>query len=140
MRKIIGFLLISLIVISCKTQAILQQEVEETEEAGDFEIKLNIAYKDSVAKANKEKVVVEKNTPVRKIFKDKEKRKFAAIVEDIDIFLTRARVIDSAKTYIGTPYHYGGMSINGIDCSALMYRAFQKNNLTLPRTSLNKVN
>lgn len=135
MKRIIGIVLLSLLVISCKTQAVLVQQETETEEAGDFEIRLNIAYKDSLAKANKEKIVAEKNIFIKKKFKDKEKRKFAALVEDIDIFLTRAKVIDSAKLYIGTPYHYGGMSETGIDCSALIYRAYEKNDLTLPRTS-----
>lgn len=47
----------------------------------------------------------------------------------------KAEVIETAKEYIGTPYHYGGMSKNGIDCSALTLFAFTKNDLSLPRTS-----
>ena len=51
------------------------------------------------------------------------------------MFLARNKIIDSAKIYLGTPYKYGGMSRNGIDCSALIFRAFKKNNRELPRTS-----
>ena len=47
----------------------------------------------------------------------------------------KAEVIEAAKEYIGTPYHYGGMSKNGIDCSALMLFAYTKNDMELPRTS-----
>lgn len=47
----------------------------------------------------------------------------------------KAEVIETAKEYIGTPYHFGGMSKNGIDCSALTLFAFTKNDLVLPRTS-----
>jgi cell wall-associated NlpC family hydrolase len=47
----------------------------------------------------------------------------------------KAEVIETAKEYIGTPYYYGGMSKNGIDCSALMLFAFTKNDMELPRTS-----
>ena len=47
----------------------------------------------------------------------------------------KAEVILGAKEYIGTPYHYGGMSKKGIDCSALMLFAYTKSDLELPRTS-----
>ena len=47
----------------------------------------------------------------------------------------KSEVIETAKEYIGTPYHYGGMTKNGIDCSALTLFAFTKNNMSLPRTS-----
>lgn len=44
-------------------------------------------------------------------------------------------VIKTAKTYIGTPYKYGGTSGSGIDCSGLMLRCFEKANYQLPRTA-----
>jgi cell wall-associated NlpC family hydrolase len=47
----------------------------------------------------------------------------------------KAEVIEAAKEYIGTPYHYGGMTKKGIDCSALMLFAYTKNDMELPRTS-----
>ena len=45
-------------------------------------------------------------------------------------------VIGAAKTYIGTPYQFGGTSGKGIDCSGLMLRCFEKANYKLPRTAL----
>ena len=45
-------------------------------------------------------------------------------------------VISTAKTYMGTPYQYGGTSGQGIDCSGLMLRCFEKADYKLPRTAL----
>ena len=45
-------------------------------------------------------------------------------------------VISTAKTYMGTPYQYGGTSVQGIDCSGLMLRCFEKADYKLPRTAL----
>ena len=45
-------------------------------------------------------------------------------------------VIYSAMQYIGTPYEFGGTSDEGIDCSGLVYLAFQNAGIPVPRTSL----
>ncbi|WP_373520274.1 C40 family peptidase [Aquiflexum sp.] len=45
------------------------------------------------------------------------------------------KVIDTARTYRGTPYRYGGTSRSGIDCSALIYHSFQPVGINMPRTS-----
>lgn len=44
-------------------------------------------------------------------------------------------VIDYAKTFEGTRYKYGGTTSAGMDCSGLVYTAFQKENIALPRVS-----
>ncbi|CAM9968762.1 unnamed protein product [Chrysoparadoxa australica] len=44
-------------------------------------------------------------------------------------------VVTEARTYRGTPYHYGGMSRRGIDCSGLIYNSFDKVGIDLPRTA-----
>ncbi|AEL25818.1 C40 family peptidase [Cyclobacterium marinum] len=45
------------------------------------------------------------------------------------------QVIDTAKSYQGTPYRYGGNTRSGMDCSALVYLSFQSVGVNLPRVS-----
>ena len=40
-----------------------------------------------------------------------------------------------AYKFIGTPYHFGGISPNGFDCSGLVKHVFGKLGIDLPRTS-----
>ncbi len=44
-------------------------------------------------------------------------------------------IIQTAKSYRGTPYRYGGTTRSGIDCSALVFHSFAAAGVKLPRTS-----
>ena len=45
------------------------------------------------------------------------------------------QVISTGRSYIGTPYKWGGNSKNGIDCSGLIKNAYQTIDVKLPRTA-----
>ncbi len=44
-------------------------------------------------------------------------------------------VLSTAKTFLGTPYRYGGVTRSGIDCSSLVQQSFKPHNISLPRVS-----
>jgi len=44
-------------------------------------------------------------------------------------------IIHTAREMIGTPYHYGGTSPRGFDCSGLVYYIYQHAGIPVPRTS-----
>lgn len=44
-------------------------------------------------------------------------------------------VINTARSYTGTPYKYGGTTRSGMDCSALVYHAYYSVGITMPRIS-----
>jgi cell wall-associated NlpC family hydrolase len=45
------------------------------------------------------------------------------------------RVITTAESYLNTPYQWGGMTKNGVDCSALAVLAYKEIGMSIPRVS-----
>ncbi len=50
-------------------------------------------------------------------------------------YSTSDKIIKNAVAYKGTRYKYGGTTKRGMDCSGLIYIAFRKENIALPRVS-----
>ena len=48
---------------------------------------------------------------------------------------TADRVVNHAKDFEGTRYKFGGTTKSGMDCSGLVYVAFNKERIALPRVS-----
>ena len=47
----------------------------------------------------------------------------------------RHKGLEIASAMLGIPYHYGGASPRGFDCSGLVYYAYRKAGLSVPRTT-----
>ena len=50
------------------------------------------------------------------------------------------KIIESAMTFSGVRYKFGGTTRKGMDCSGLVYVALQKNDISFPRVSYQMAN
>ncbi len=50
------------------------------------------------------------------------------------------KLLEFAEKHLGTPYHYGGKSPKGFDCSGFTYYCYQQQGIQIPRSSKNQIN
>jgi cell wall-associated NlpC family hydrolase len=62
------------------------------------------------------------------------------IAEELTILEKSEDIIDTALSFSGVRYKYGGTSHKGIDCSGLLYVSFLEHNIYLPRVSFYMAN
>lgn len=58
-----------------------------------------------------------------------------AQVEEAPVDQGAHKIIESAQSYLGTPYRYGGTTPEGFDCSGFVRHVFGENGINLNRTS-----
>jgi len=63
------------------------------------------------------------------------------IVSKTDVKTKKAKnisnaIVSYAMAFKGAPYKWGGLTRQGMDCSGLVYKAFKKHQIDIPRTSL----
>ncbi len=97
--------------------------------------------KGTVARSGKSsnKKVVELDTKTIDVFEkeSEEPEETVEVVEPVKkVPANKAeKVITTARTYIGTPYKYGGTTRSGMDCSGLLINSFNAVKVNLPRSS-----
>ncbi|MDN3724270.1 C40 family peptidase [Aequorivita sp. SDUM287046] len=120
MRKFLSFFFFALFLISCGS----------TKNTG--KVSEAIIGKETAKGKPSRRVGPNKNIATSKGSSSKEK---IENTEDVKPKEIRENIIDFAKTFEGTRYKFGGTTEAGMDCSGLVFTAFQKENITLPRIS-----
>lgn len=60
---------------------------------------------------------------------------YRSLTENSLLKRLRLSIVDSAYTYVGTPYLYGGTTPDGFDCSGFVKFVYEENGISLGRTS-----
>jgi cell wall-associated NlpC family hydrolase len=49
--------------------------------------------------------------------------------------ISTVSIVDTAMQYLGAPYRWGGESMNGFDCSGLVYKVYKDNGISVNRVA-----
>lgn len=90
-----------------------------------------------VSSCRSKKAVITKKS---KASKTKNEVKIANRSDITNYSLVADDVIENAKQFNGVRYKYGGTTKKGMDCSGLVYTAFKKEDIHVPRTTKNLKN
>ncbi|MBT0606559.1 C40 family peptidase [Aequorivita echinoideorum] len=121
MKKVFAILFFSFLLISCGS----------TKNTG--KIPEEIIGSTTATKKPVRKVKPNKNTRVTKTNTRKVEETEDTVNESPKD--TRENIIEFSKTFLGTRYKFGGTTEAGMDCSGLVYTAFKKEDIELPRIS-----
>lgn len=131
MKKLLLVVILTLFIVSCKSKSNIVTSKETAIEKGIYEYNkdksIKIAKKAAEKKAQKAQKEKEKQDVAIAKTKKSSKKEYNS---------RRTNVVESAKEFLGTPYRYGGMNANGLDCSGLTFTSFKEVEIELPRTSI----
>jgi hypothetical protein len=65
--------------------------------------------------------------------------KYKQLVDESRLDELSLKVLESAYSYLGTPYRYGGSTPDGFDCSGFVMYVFNENGIQLSRSSREQV-
>lgn len=83
---------------------------------------------------NERKITVEASEETATVTKDSTFNENQPIA-DIGLNIKANDIINTAMTFSGVRYKYGGTSRKGMDCSGLLYISFKEHDVFLPRVS-----
>ncbi|WP_452221764.1 C40 family peptidase [Lacinutrix salivirga] len=90
----------------------------------------------SACKSTKNKrVVTKKARTSKRVIKAQSKSKTTTTYPTASSHAISDKIIKHAKKFKGTRYKYGGTTKSGMDCSGLIYTAFKKENIIMPRST-----
>jgi len=87
-----------------------------------------ILFSITACKSSKNKRIVTKKTGANKSVNK-------TLTPKTSSYISVNNAVEYAKTFEGVRYKYGGTTKKGIDCSGLVYTAFKKEDINVPRTT-----
>lgn len=128
MKFITALLFVTLFLGSCSTQNYLTQQNHSIQNSKSGLVAAKTALERPMI--SPEELREEIFTNYAKTAEELEKNIFVSNLES-----TFHNILVEAKSFLGTPYRYGGTTRNGIDCSSFMQQIYEVEGIDLPRVS-----